>query len=507
VIVGSGLGGLALGALLARRGTSVTVLEAHPSLVGGCAQTIRQAGYSFSLGPRYLWNFGQGQIGQRFLQACGIADRVPLVEMDRSGFDRVHVGDGPPIAVPNGWEDYGRLLAIKYPDQSGPIAEFFSLCRRVFDLFDFADENGLVFDTWGEVFRKYLLTRRLRASDLVWLMARERWTLRDAFDRCGLSPRLRAILYAHGLIFAEPVERVSFLAYAAGTLAYHRGCYYPEQDMLGLVQALVELIRGHGGDVLLDSRVVEVTADASGSIRTVRTASGAEHGGDIFVADIDPRTFLGMVRGGWSNASLAYPILRRSGSATMYFLGIRDAAVLTPAFGRWNVWYVADPSPPGPGEGEVSSQLRHLFLNSPTLLKGATDDAPTGGATLVAGVPSDYHDHRAVFEDSPSRYEAFSKARTEVVLDLIEAKFAPGLRANLDVSIALGPLEIESVLHAPEGNIYGRSLRAGEVLRRARWRGPGANLHFVGASIGFAGVASVIRSACRVFQELTGERI
>ncbi len=40
VIIGSGLGGLESGVILARNGYDVTVLEKHPTSAGGCLQTF-----------------------------------------------------------------------------------------------------------------------------------------------------------------------------------------------------------------------------------------------------------------------------------------------------------------------------------------------------------------------------------------------------------------------------------------------------------------------------------
>lgn len=110
LILGSGMGGLALGALLARAGVEVTILEAHPEFVCGWAHTLHLGAYRFSAGPRYLWNFGPGQVGRRFLEKCALVERVPMVELDRRGYDHIHVGDEEPIRVPNGWLEYEALL-------------------------------------------------------------------------------------------------------------------------------------------------------------------------------------------------------------------------------------------------------------------------------------------------------------------------------------------------------------------------------------------------------------
>ena len=54
IIVGSGLGGLSAGAMLAKYGKSVLVCEAH-SIPGGCAHSFERSGFSFDSGPS-LWS-------------------------------------------------------------------------------------------------------------------------------------------------------------------------------------------------------------------------------------------------------------------------------------------------------------------------------------------------------------------------------------------------------------------------------------------------------------------
>ncbi|CAM9301268.1 unnamed protein product, partial [Phaeothamnion confervicola] len=53
IVIGSGIGGLAAGALAARYGLSVTVVESH-TIPGGCAHSFERGGYTFDSGPS-LW--------------------------------------------------------------------------------------------------------------------------------------------------------------------------------------------------------------------------------------------------------------------------------------------------------------------------------------------------------------------------------------------------------------------------------------------------------------------
>ena len=66
-VIGIGITGLCAGALLAKQGFQVHVLEAHPTLVGGHARSFQREGFWFCAGPQYVWRFRNNGIGRRVL--------------------------------------------------------------------------------------------------------------------------------------------------------------------------------------------------------------------------------------------------------------------------------------------------------------------------------------------------------------------------------------------------------------------------------------------------------
>jgi all-trans-retinol 13,14-reductase len=501
LILGSGMGGLALGALLARAGVEVTILEAHPELTGGWAHTLHLGGYRFSAGPRYLWNFGPGQIGLRFLEKCALAEQVPLVELDRRGFDHIYVGEDEPIRVPNGWSEYEQVLKEYFPSEAPGIRHFFALCRRAFRMIEVIDEEGLQLEPLRSVVWKCFRRRPLSTA---WVLLHWDFTLHQAFDLCGLSDRLRRVLYAHAGIFALPAEALSFHAYAAGTLLYHRGCYYPVDDMGGLVGAVVKTIEHRGGRILGNQQVTSVTAGAHG-VERVRTHTGGNFAADAVVVNFDPKSFLALIDHPGGTLSLRLPKYGYSQSVSSLFLGVTDVRVLETYFGRWNIWYM-------PGTAQQSAFLDSdpfreppmLYLNSPTLVKGANNDSPPGHATLTAFAPCSY----AALQPGASREKEGVKAKqTALLVDMIARRFIPGLQDRVDVVHLRTPDDKERILRAPQGNIYGRPFEPREVWTRLPFKGLLPNLYFVGSYVAFPGIASVIQGACRLYEELTGDRV
>jgi phytoene dehydrogenase-like protein len=145
-----------------------------------------------------------------------------------------------------------------------------------------------------------------------------------------------------------------------------------------------------------------------------------------------------------------------------------------------------------------------LYLNSPTLVKGVTNDAPPGHATVTAFAPCAY---APLNRGGPEGNGALKERHAALLLDAITRRFIPGLRDHVGVVHLRTPDENERILVAPEGNIYGRSFEPHEVWTRLPFKGLLPNLYFVGAYISFAGIASVIHAACRLYRELTGDRV
>jgi all-trans-retinol 13,14-reductase len=500
LILGSGMGGLALGALLARAGVEVTILEAHPEAIGGWAQTIHLNGYKFAAGPRYLCNFGPGQVGRRFLDKCSLAERVPMVEFDRRGFDHVYVGPDEPVRVPNGWSEYEEVLKGRFPREAEGVRRFFDLCRESFRVADIIDEHGLIVRPWRAAF--WGCFRRRPAATAAFLLRRH-LTLHQAFERCGLSGRLRSVLYGPGLVFGEPPATLSFHAYATGILMYHRGCYFPADDMEGFVGAVAETVRQHKGQILTNQRVVSVDANGRG-VRGVKTQTGDAFTADAVVVNFDPRTFLSLIGPLGRTKPPRLPNYSYSRSVTSLFLGVADARVLEPAFGRWNVWYL-EGADSGPGYcDDPGAPPPSLYVNSPTLVKGRDNDAPPGHATLSAFVPCRYG---AFKEADPAAKQALKDRHAALILDVIETRLAPGLKQKAEVMYLDTPEDKERQMGAPRGNIYGRGFGARDVWAKVPFKGPLPDLYFVGSYVSFAGIPSVIQGACVLYRELTGDRV
>jgi len=84
LIVGSGMAALSFGALMAKAGKKVKILEAH-YLPGGYGHTFELGGYKFNAQLHYVWNCGEGRTVYNMLDALGLVEEVSFVEYDANG--------------------------------------------------------------------------------------------------------------------------------------------------------------------------------------------------------------------------------------------------------------------------------------------------------------------------------------------------------------------------------------------------------------------------------------
>ena len=89
VIIGAGLGGLFTGAILAKEGFGVTVLEKN-STIGGGLQTFLRFGERFDTGMHVIGGMQPGGNIRRICEYLGIMDQVKLKDVDDDCSDKLY---------------------------------------------------------------------------------------------------------------------------------------------------------------------------------------------------------------------------------------------------------------------------------------------------------------------------------------------------------------------------------------------------------------------------------
>lgn len=279
MVIGAGIGGLTAGAVLARAGEKVLVVEAEKE-PGGCARALRRGPYTFDSADHLIMGcapespFGPGLL-DGVLRHLGVRDCCEFIRMD----DPIYVARFPEltVAVPHGREAYLDAHLRHFPHEAGGL-------RRLVELSAEINRELIAFPVKPRLPDLLLLPRRFPA-----LFRYRNATLGDVVDRELSDPRLRAVYETLWSWIGPPPSRASFLAWAQMMASYvEDGAYYCRGGFQRLADAFAAGLEAAGGELVLGTRVARILAEG-------RTVQGVTLEGDrritapVVLSNIDAR--------------------------------------------------------------------------------------------------------------------------------------------------------------------------------------------------------------------------
>ena len=450
LIIGSGLGGLECGALLAQKGLRTLVLEGSHQ-PGGCMQSFRRGGLHYDTGLHYVGGLAPGQTMHKAFGQLGLLD-LPWERMDEA-FDRVIIA-GRRFAFHQGYQAFVDGLAKDFPHQREALQSYVWRLQYVTE----EDMEVNAYDYLSKTFSDEMLLNVVSAAAMKTELKRESLPLFNFAHTCS---------------------------------SYIESSWRLRGDGNLLVNKLIDTIRKAGGEVRTDSRVVRLT-ETDGHISKAVCADGSTYEAGYFISDIHPAVLCQMLE---DCPSVRKAFRRRMASAentTGMFtaqLSIKPGALRYFAhnvfvYDKPNVWSMTEENDPVKGvmvsarvPEDGSDMLRQIDLLTPMPWQECKEweDTKVG--------------HRG--ED----YKAFCKQKTEQCLTLAE-QYIPGLRDMVEHCYTSTPLTYRDYLGSPEGGAFGmrKDCRA-PMLSFHSVSTPLPNLLLTGQSIILPGIEGVTMTA------------
>jgi all-trans-retinol 13,14-reductase len=493
LVIGSGMAGLTVGAVLASRGRRVLMLEAHDE-PGGYAHTFRMGKYRFCAQVHYIFGCGEGEPVHELLRRVGLEHAVRFERLDPEGFDHVVVA-GERFRIPNGLEKFRDRLLARFPNDARPIRRYFEAVAAI------GRETDLLPRSLGW---RDVVTAPLRFPHL---LRYRTWTLGRLYDELGMPPRLRAVLAGQSGDYLLPPCEVSLLLHVALVRAYDRGAYYPTKHFCHLTGSLARYIDTQPGCKLLLSTEVERIHVTGGRVTGVRTTAGETFTASRYVSNADPRRTAAMLDARALPERYAKSLdYEYSGGTVTIYLGLRNLDLRDHGFGSYNVWHYP--------HDDLDTLYRRqyqdddlddpwLFMSTPTLHTDEPGLCPPGEQILEIATSAPYAAWSALRASDRRRYNAQKKRVRERILSIVEERYVPNLARHTVMRVMGTPATNARFCFAPAGNAYGSALTPQNVgFRRVPYTTPYENLFNVNATAGYPSIGGTVKAGLALADQL-----
>lgn len=433
VIAGGGLGGLFTGALLARNGLVVTVLEKN-SIPGGGLQSFRRGGVSFDTGMHVMGGWRPGGTLDRITRYLGIRDRLDIASINDDCMDSVtSLADGVTYRIPAGRDAFIDGMSGYFPDQRRGLEDYMSAIDRIagsFDLFNLRPyTHAPSFDLLPEsvIPADEFIAHYISDSRLCTLLAYNNGLYN------GVAGRTPA--YVHALI----------------TSLYLKGASRFVGNSFQLARELIGVIESAGGSVLCNHEVESVRTDDSRHIISFSTVGGDDFRASRFVWAAHPAELLRIVPAGLFNKAYVRRVtgVRPTCSAFSIFIEFKPAS-----FGYIDhTCYIHDNLVNAWNLDAVDSQgipSGFMYMTPPVYGQGQYSGTMLITALMDYAMVERWNDGR-----DPEYYE-WKQAVADGIIAKIECRH-PGFTDCIASMYTASPLTIRDYCHSPRGSIYGFS--------------------------------------------------
>ena len=485
VIIGAGVGGLFTGAILAKEGYEVTLLEKNAT-IGGGLQSFSRFGETFDTGMHVIGGMRPGGNVRRICSYLGILDKMRIMDVDDDCTDLLYFAeDHATYRIAKGEEGFAESLAAYFPEEADNLRRYVKAVIGIadeVDLFNLRPTNGQI---------------TLLGSNEEMLMAAD-----DFIARYVKSPQLRSVLAYMNPLYGGRAHTTPAYIHAIISTLYIHGASRLVGGSQHVADLLAEVIREHGGRI--------VTGDGASRIEVsdrwvtgVRTEKGCEYHADYYISAIHPCSMLSMMDEGALPKSYRLRIdsIPNAHSAFSLYIKMRDRSFPYINHSEYymtryaDVWNFSDAAKPWP--------LGFLLMTPPEVNQGEWSRKVLVTAPMPFEMVSQWEHTRVGHRGED--YEAWKRERTEELLRQIE-DMHPGFGNCIEAINTASPLTIRDYYGVKEGSICGFSKDCHNIalsqvpvvtkVRNLLLTGQNNNLH------GFCGVPLTAINTCEAIMGL-----
>jgi all-trans-retinol 13,14-reductase len=257
IVIGSGIGGLAVAAILSKLNHKrVLVLEKHFQL-GGLTHEFSRGRFKWDVGLHYLGGLGEGELSKKIFDYL-TEGKLAWTKMPHV-FEKFVYPDHL-IEVPSSREEYiGKLIRL-FPSEKAATQRYFKDIERTAAWYcSFILSNSL--PPFASSLLRFLAAGKQKTALL---------TVKGYLDSHFGDHRLKAVLASQWGNYGLPPQKASFAMHALIVQHYLSGGYYPVGGAGSIVRYLQPVIESTGGALLAGHEVTDVIVE-NGAVTGVKT--------------------------------------------------------------------------------------------------------------------------------------------------------------------------------------------------------------------------------------------
>jgi len=479
IIVGAGVGGLLSGALLAKKGQDVLLIESHDR-PGGLMQGFERRGVSFDSTSAFLMECSERGHFTKLLKYLSIQD-VTFISVS----DKI-VNIYPDIEMSGSYlaPDI-EFIKNHFPQELEGFRKYLQLLRSI---------GNQIKMLSNPKFYHYLLFTILFNK----LIRYEKKTVKEVLDKYFNDEKLKTILFEHPT--TSPPSSAPFLFMPILFNSAIAGIFYPEKGFADLANKIFRAFLQYKGEGLFNTQVSSIRIDRD--IQTVKTSDGRSFQSSIVISNISPLKTINMTENlqDYEEKKSVREFIEKirraiySESSFIVYIKLKDSyeTKSKPFIATISSTYDPEKFYGMIQYGKIPDD-NFVYIHNPS---SVAKDAPH---TLTIGTVASYEYFKGVYDrEGKEAYLSLKKNYAERIIDFVsKSKYFPSLKDNIEFYETASPLTIERYTQNERGCNYGLKSTPKQVGRfRIPNKSPIKNLFFVGHYVYPAyGITGVAQSA------------
>lgn len=268
IVIGSGIGGLTVAALMAKLGKRVCVLEQHYT-AGGFTHSYEREGFEWDVGVHYIGEVHKPHSALRRLFDVISDGELKWASMDPV-YDRIIIGERQ-VDFVAGRDALADSLIAHFPGEEDAIREYLRLV---------GETAGAARRFFAGQAMPPLLGRAWRAARPLVVPRACFRTVREVLEGLTRNQELIGVLTGQWGDYGMVPSEASFLMHANVVKHYFGGGSYPVGGSWKIADSIVPVIRAAGGEVFTYARVERIITEKGRAVGVRLAGDHAAGAGD-----------------------------------------------------------------------------------------------------------------------------------------------------------------------------------------------------------------------------------